>query len=105
MAGMHPPSFRVQQLLSDWPDCVLELRCPGCERMTQYPVRMLRGEHGDLSFEKLLPRLRCKDCRVKPAPVYLCASYHRVFLGGPPPDWAVLLVPTPEPTTSSPKEA
>ena len=94
---MHPPAFRIQQLLSDWPDCYLEMICPSCERKAIYPVSLMRQQHGDHSFEALLRRLRCKACRVTPAPVYLCASHHRVPCGGPTPDWAVLLVPAPRP--------
>ena len=36
---MHPPAFRLNHHLSDWPDCCLELHC--CRGATVYPVRLL----------------------------------------------------------------
>jgi hypothetical protein len=26
---MHPPVFRIQHRLSDWPDCIVDLQCCG----------------------------------------------------------------------------
>ena len=57
-------------------------------------VRTLR-EHGDRTFGTVLAALRCSKCRGNPAPVYLVAGHHRTFDHGPPPDWAVELVPPP----------
>jgi hypothetical protein len=60
---MHPPPFRLQHRLSDWPDCQLELRC--CKGITLYPVRLMIEQRGDVSFGELLPRLqemRTKAC-------------------------------------------
>ena len=94
---MHPPLFRIQQLLSDWPDCWLELSCSSCGRKAIYPVGMMHKQFGDRSFEQLMPRLKCKGCGASPAPVYLGARHPRGHGGGPPPDWAVLLVPPPKP--------
>lgn len=91
---MHPPAFHLVQRLSDWPDCVLELRCPCSERMVMLPVRMLL-ERGDRPFAAVLAALRCSACKGKPAPVYLVAGHHRTFNHGPEPDWAVELVPPP----------
>jgi hypothetical protein len=91
---MHPPPFRPQHRLSDWPECQLELHC--CRGMTLYPVRLMIEQRGDVSFGELLPRLRCKKCRRPPAPVYLCAG-HREHNHGAPPDWAIELVPVPQP--------
>ena len=55
-----------------------------------YPVRLLMKRNGDMTFENLLRRLRCKRCQaVKPAPVYLVAGHHRTARGGPDPDWAI----------------
>ena len=85
--------FDREQLLSDWPDCTLEVRCPTCPHMTMWPVRLLRERHGDRSFKAILAAMRCKSCGGLPAPVYLVAGRHREFLGGPQPDWAVELVP------------
>ena len=96
---MHPPVFRIQDLLSDWPDCFLDLQCPSCSKPAIYPVALLRSDHGDVAFERLLPRLRCKTCRVAPAPVYLCASHMRTFVYGGSPQWAVELVPAPKSET------
>ena len=87
---MHPPPFRPAQLLSDWPDCQLELHC--CAGTTIYPVRLLAARHGDRTFADLLTRLRCKRCRRPPEQVWLCAG-HRQFNHGAPPDWAIELMP------------
>jgi hypothetical protein len=47
---------------------------------------------GDITFETLLKRLRCKRCgKSKPAPV-LVAGHHRTARYGPTADWAVELV-------------
>jgi hypothetical protein len=94
---MHPPLFRKTHRLSDWPECVIELHCPHCRGVSVgYPVRMLIERHGDMTFENLLRRLRCKRChRVKPAPIYLVAGHHRTACGGPDADWSVELVPPP----------
>jgi hypothetical protein len=89
---MHPPAFRLQHHLSDWPGCLLELNC--CRGMTVMPVRLLMQQWGDVSFAELLPRLRCRKCKRPPAPVYLCAG-HREHNSGAPPDWAIELVPVP----------
>ena len=51
---------------------------------------------GDVRFSELISRLRCQKCGQAPAPVYLCASHHREACGGPPPDWAIELVPEPD---------
>ena len=40
---VHPPSFHVDHLLSEWPDCRLEAQCPRCGRAAFVPVRMLRS--------------------------------------------------------------
>jgi hypothetical protein len=59
-----------------------------------YPVRLLMKRNGDMTFENLLRRLRCKRCQaVKPAPIYLPAGHHRTARGGPDPDWTIELVP------------
>jgi hypothetical protein len=81
--------------LSDWPECVIELHC--CAGSVGYPVRLLLKRSGDITFENLLKRLRCKRCRrFKPAPVYLVAGHHRMARHGPDADWSVELVPPPE---------
>ena len=92
---MHPPLFRKQHRLSDWPSCVVELYCPRCRGgSVGSPVRLLIERHGDMTFENLLRRLRCKRCRaVKPAPVYIVAGHHRTASYGPDPDWSIELVP------------
>jgi hypothetical protein len=94
---MHPPPFRPEHRLSDWPDCSLELHCCNCcKGVTVYPVRLLAKQHGNRTFGQLLSQLRCKDCGGKPAPVYLCAG-HRQHNFGAPPDWAIELTPAPKP--------
>ena len=87
---MHPPAYRPDHLLSDWPACHLEIHC--CKGQTLVPIRLLIATHGDRSFTSLLARLRCSRCGGRPAPVYLCAG-HREHCGGAPADWAVELVP------------
>ena len=53
-------------------------------------------ERGDRPFKDVLAGLRCRQCGGKPAPVYLVAGVTRTFCFGPPPSWAVELVPPPE---------
>jgi hypothetical protein len=92
---MHPPLFRKTHRLSDWPECVIELHC--CGGSVGYPVRLLMKRKGDMTFENLLSRLRCKRCgRARPTPVYLVAGHHRTARYGPEADWALELVPPPE---------
>lgn len=93
---MHPAGFRPDHWLSDWPDCYLELSCHPCGgRVVIASVKLLAGGIGDRTFAEVLRRLRCERCGGKPAPVFLCASQHRTFHGGPEPDWAIELVPAP----------
>jgi len=89
---MHPPPFRIDHHLSDWPACRLELTC--CAGQTVVPLRVLTSHYGDPTFAEILRRLRCRRCRRPPAPVYLCAG-HREHNNGAAPDWAVELVPPP----------
>jgi hypothetical protein len=91
---MHPPSFSFEQRLSDWPACFLEITC--CKGIILMPVRLLLRQHGDLTFNDLLQRLRCEKCGNHPAPVYLCASHFRRGNSlGTMADWAVELVSPP----------
>ncbi len=90
---MHPPPFRLDHRLSNWPACCLEVRCPCSPRVTVLPVRLLLDRHGDGRFAAVLARLTCSACKGRPAPVYLVAGYHRTFQHGPAPDWALELVP------------
>jgi hypothetical protein len=46
---MHPPLFRIQHRLSDWPDCVVEMQC--CGGSAGLPVRFLMQRSGDITFE------------------------------------------------------
>jgi hypothetical protein len=56
-------------------------------------VQLLMKRRGDITFEALLKRLRCKRCgKGNPAPVYLVAGHHRTARYGPTADWAVELV-------------
>ncbi len=91
---MHPPAFCLDHRLSDWPECRLEVRCPCSPRVALLPVRLLL-ERGDRSFGAALAGLRCSACKGRPAPVYLLAGQCRSFMHGPPPDWALELVPAP----------
>ena len=93
--GVHPPTFRRDHRLADWPDCALELRCPRCGWSTFPGIRLLLSQFGNPTFDDLLPRLVCKRCRIRFAPVYLLAGQHREFCYGGPPDWAIELVPVP----------
>jgi hypothetical protein len=69
---MHPPLFRKTHKLSDWPQCMIEEHCPHCGGSVVYQVSLLIKRKGDMTFDNLLRRLRCKRCQaVKPAPVYL----------------------------------
>jgi hypothetical protein len=73
---------------------LIELQC--CGGSVGYPVRLLMRRNGDMTFENVLKRLRCKRChRFNPAPVYLVAGHHRTARFGPDADRAVELVPPP----------
>ena len=89
---MHPPTFHLNQTLSDWPECSLEVRCPCSPRVTLLPVRMLCSRYGDRPFGLILAGLRCSACRGRPAPVYLVAGHTRAFINGPPAAWSLELV-------------
>ncbi len=72
---MHPPRFLQSHLLSDWPECFLEMRCRWChERRMAVAVKGLMRWHGNKTFAEVLARLRCKFCRRTPASVRLLAS-------------------------------
>jgi hypothetical protein len=92
---MHPPPFRLDHRLSDWPDCHLELRCAPCHgRSVFYPIKLLIKRHGDRVFSAILQKLVCSRCKRRPQAVFLCASPHRFGgHGGPLPDWAIELIP------------
>ena len=60
-----------------------------------YPVKMLRERYGNPTFADLMPKLRCKCCGGRPAPVYLVAGFHRSDAKGPPLCWAVELMAQP----------
>ena len=90
---MHPPEFRLDHAIQDWPECWLEVACPCSPRVTMLPIRLLRLEHGNRTFRSVLGALRCKSCRGKPMPVYLVAGQTRAFKHGPPASWSLELVP------------
>ena len=75
----------------DWPDCRLELRCPSCDTTTDYPTKLMAQIHGNGTFDQVLKRVRCRNCKSRPDAAYLCAG-HREWRKGPYPDWAVQLV-------------
>ena len=82
---------------------MIEMHCPRCRGgSVAYSVRLLLQRRGDMTFENLLRRLRCKRCQaVKPAPVYLVAGHHRTARGGPDADWSIELTPPPETDSQS----
>jgi hypothetical protein len=90
---MHPPEFHSSQLLSDWPDCFLEIHCGKCGKSQVSPIKLLLRERADMRLLDMVKRFRCQRCRVPASPVFLCASHHRRFMGGPPGDWALEVVP------------
>ena len=47
-SAMHPPPFRTDHRLSDWPACRLELNC--CRGQTIVPLRLLATQYGDPTF-------------------------------------------------------
>jgi hypothetical protein len=92
---MHPPTFRLQHRLLDWPECFLEVSC--CKGRTLYPIKLLADRRGNPTFEEVLARLRCSTCGCNPrGPVYLCAGHAREFNSGGPPDWSIQILPRPE---------
>ncbi len=99
---MHPPPFNPDHLLSDWPDCRLEVRCPKCRHTAFIPIAIIRAQHGDRSFRRVLAALRCGQCEAVPAPVYLLAGETRVHCYGGPPGWAIELVKSADQSESAP---
>ncbi len=89
---MHPSDYHPSHRLSDWPDCVLEVRCPCSGRVTLLPTRFLIERRGDQTIRAVLTALRCSACKGKPAPVFLVAGPCRTSNFGPPPAWALELV-------------
>ena len=93
---MHPPRFHPHHTVHDWPDCHLEVRCPICGKMVIVALRTFRLDFGGARVLDLVGKLTCRVCGAKPAPVYLCASPNRTFVGGHAADWATELVPPPK---------
>jgi len=58
-------------------------------------VKYLIEQHGTRTIHAVVGSLRCSACKGKPAPVYLVAGETRTFMHGPPPAWALELVPPP----------
>ncbi len=50
---------------------------------------------GDRTISAVLASLRCSSCNGKPGPVHLVAGQSRTFNHGPPPAWALELIPPP----------
>jgi hypothetical protein len=92
---MHPPPLRLDHRLSDWPECCLEVHC--CKGTVMFPTKLLIERHGDRTLVAVLKNQRCSHCGKPPAPVHLCAGWHRSHVGGAAPDWAIELVPEPRP--------
>jgi len=93
--AMHPPAYHPDHRLSDWPECSLEVHCPCSERVTLLPIRHLIEQRGDRTISAVLASLRCSSCNGKPGPVHLVAGQSRTFNHGPPPAWALELIPPP----------
>ena len=104
MFGAYPIAFQLQAI-GDLAQrqAFVELQC--CGGSVGYPVRLLIKRKGDMTFENLVKRLRCRRCgRSKPAPVYLVAGHHRTEQFGPDADGlssssaatgeAVIILPT-----------
>jgi hypothetical protein len=62
---------------------------------TSLPTRFLAQQYGNRTFAEVLPRLRCRKCFQKPAPVYLCEGQRTTGKGGQGAGWAIELVPEP----------
>ena len=72
VSSMHPPRFLQSHMLSDWPECFLEIRCRWCEqRSMTIAVKGLMRWYGNKTFAEILSRLRCKFCRRRPSAVFL----------------------------------
>ena len=50
--------FRIQQRLSDWPECSLELHRPACGRMSVPAVKLLAQRCNNVTFAELVPPSR-----------------------------------------------
>jgi hypothetical protein len=72
---MHPPKFLRTHLLSQWPECSLEIGCRRCETRTMtIAVKGLMRWYGNRSFADILDRLRCKYRRRRATTVRLHAA-------------------------------
>lgn len=72
----------------------LRLTChPGCAKVTNYPLRLLRQRVGDVTLGDVLPRMKCEQCHRPPASVVLCDDPNTSGLGGTRQTWRVELVP------------
>ncbi len=90
---MDPAKFTIDDPLSAWLECFLEVRC-SCERVTLVPVRLLIARRRNPSFRELVGRLRCGRCGARPASVYLCETHFRHSRGlGVQAGWSIELVP------------
>jgi len=59
-------------------------------------MSLLRERLGDQLMINVAKRLQCARCKSHAAPVFLCEGLHRQGgQGGPPPGWALELVPEP----------
>lgn len=71
----------------------LRLTCdPGCAKVVNYPLRLLRQHAGDRKLGDVLPRLKCTVCHRKPARVVLCDDPNDSGLGGTRQTWRVVLI-------------
>jgi hypothetical protein len=67
--------------LSAWAGWWLTVEC-GCRRRADYPINLLIRERGrDASLHAVAGRLRCKDCRARPASVRLVDRPDRMGSG------------------------
>jgi hypothetical protein len=90
--GQHGPVMLVPELLSPLCDRrIIHRNVPG-DRVNVIPVKLLL-QRGDRPIGAVTAGLRCSRCGAKPAPVYLVAGLTRTACMGPPPSWAVELVP------------
>jgi hypothetical protein len=87
MTQEEAPSSSPHIPLSVWADWWLTVEC-ACRRRADYPINLLMRERGrDASLHAVAARLRCKECRARPASVQLVNRPDRMgsgYGGGPP---------------------
>lgn len=88
------PIYRAR--LIELEPCWLDVKCGACGHATLYPFKLLAARLGpQRQVGEIVSRLRCKECRGRPATIYLNETPHGEPCKGAPPGWSMQLFPPP----------